>query len=255
MRRLLYGQPVNISAPLNHGLMGWWKVLPQRFGGLRFLDLLGRYHGTLTGIGASSATSGWGSTTRLGGSGELRFDGSNDYIAIPAAAALDPPEITMACWVKGTNWTPAYSGIISTIDGTATNYHSCEVTSAGHMTSYVKTSGGAPQIDPGVATIPTGTWTHLAMTYNSVAGLAQYVNGLPDATAAAAGTLVATGAQTWLTNDQFNTGRFLTGAMDDVRIYNRALSAEEVRRLVLASRLGYPLELNWLPSWGHIDGR
>jgi hypothetical protein len=38
---------------------------------------------------------------------------------------------------------------------------------------------------------------------------------------------------------------FFQGVIDDVRFYNRAPSASEIRALYQASLLGYPQELNW----------
>src|SRR5215471_4571503 len=83
-RLLDYQQPVNWAAPLNRGLLGWWLVLPQRLGGSRWLDLVGRAAATLVTTLPSGSTSGWGPSRRLGGLGELRFDGTNGYADLGA---------------------------------------------------------------------------------------------------------------------------------------------------------------------------
>jgi len=98
---LNYGTPVNGMHPLNRGLSGWWKVLPLRSSGLLWSDLVGVAPGTRQGMGAGSGTSGWGATTRRGGFGEMRFDGTDDYVSLPAVPGLDPPALTLACWPKG----------------------------------------------------------------------------------------------------------------------------------------------------------
>src|SRR5262245_24476123 len=83
-RTLHYGQPVNWAAPLNRDLLDWWLVLPLRQGGARWLNLASRNHGLLSGTGmiGSSGTGGWGGTTRRGGVGEVRFNGTDGQVVV-----------------------------------------------------------------------------------------------------------------------------------------------------------------------------
>src|SRR5215831_20671009 len=77
-------QPADRSAPLNDGCSGWWMFLPGLSGaGTVWRDLLAPDHGTLTNMAQpATSTSGWGLTTlRPGGFGELRLDGSDDYVS------------------------------------------------------------------------------------------------------------------------------------------------------------------------------
>ena len=75
-----------------------------------------------------------------------------------------------------------------------------------------------------------GTWMHIAATYDG-ATIRLYINGIEE------GSLVA--SITIATNDlplaigaQSDGIRFFQGALDQVRVYNRALSAEEIAGLV-----------------------
>ena len=45
---LNYGMPVNWQHPLNRGLVSWYKVLPMRAGGGRWVDIANVNHLTLT---------------------------------------------------------------------------------------------------------------------------------------------------------------------------------------------------------------
>jgi concanavalin A-like lectin/glucanase superfamily protein len=71
------------------------------------------------------------------------------------------------------------------------------------------------------------TWSHLAMTYNG-SSMRLYVNGALVATRAQTGNAtVSTGVLRIGGNGVW--GEYFTGAIDEVRIYNRALSAAEIQ--------------------------
>lgn len=80
-------------------------------------------------------------------------------------------------------------------------------------------------------TLPANTWHHLAMTYSSAGGLILYLNGMNIGSAAAvvpqlSNYPVRIGAEAGA------SAGFFYGHVDDARIYNRQLTAAEVRALV-----------------------
>ncbi|QDT42839.1 Planctomycete cytochrome C [Gimesia alba] len=98
--------------------------------------------------------------------------------------------------------------------------------------------------------ISTGRWQHLVVTYDgssTAAGIRIYLNGAPQATSALYDSL--TGSIS--TQEPFRIGRrstsaFYKGSIDDVRIYQRPLSADQARQLAdfqfLSSTLAVPTE-------------
>ena len=70
------------------------------------------------------------------------------------------------------------------------------------------------------------TWTHLAVTYDG-ATLRMFVNGVQVSSEAAPGGAVATNGALRIGGNAF-WGEFFKGIIDEVRIYNRALTASEV---------------------------
>jgi hypothetical protein len=96
------------------------------------------------------------------------------------------------------------------------------------------TSAAWRYFDSNVA-VPTNTWTHVASTYNGSA-LTVWINGSPAGSMAVTGTTcrnnrpLAVGAK----NDPAAGLReaFWDGQLDDIRIYRRALSANEIRGLL-----------------------
>ena len=98
---------------------------------------------------------------------------------------------------------------------------------------YANTSSNRPQSD--VATtggdksagitpqLTTGAWTHLAATYDG-ANLRLYKNGVLSTTTAAPGALL-TSANPLRIGGNTIWGEYFDGRIDEVRVYNRALSA------------------------------
>ena len=84
-----------------------------------------------------------------------------------------------------------------------------------------------------VKALPANTWVHIAGTYDGTA-LRIYVNGALNATKAVTGTTcanaepLAIGAKN-RTTPPATTEAYMDGRFDDVRVYNRALSAAEIK--------------------------
>jgi glucose/arabinose dehydrogenase/PKD repeat protein len=181
-------------------------------------DVTGRGHpGTLTGPT-------WTTAGKSGGA--LSFDGVNDSVRIADANDLDlTSAMTLEAWVRPT----ALGNIWRTV---------IFKEQPGHMTYalYGSTSNGRPSGQAYVggerdaratAALPTATWSHLATTYDG-ANLRLYVNGTQAATLAVNGAMaVSTGALKLGGNGIW--GEWFAGQIDDVRVYNRALSATEIQ--------------------------
>ena len=74
------------------------------------------------------------------------------------------------------------------------------------------------------------TWMHVAATYDG-ATIRLYINGIEESSLAASFTIAANDLPLSI-GAQSNADRFFQGALDQVRVYNRALSADEVAGLV-----------------------
>ena len=80
--------------------------------------------------------------------------------------------------------------------------------------------------------IPANVWNHIVGTYNALTGIAKiFVNGRLKAEAAGKGLL----SQDWDAHagiGKHKDERFLQGEVDEFRIYNKALSQDEVQNLM-----------------------
>jgi PKD repeat protein len=78
----------------------------------------------------------------------------------------------------------------------------------------------------GTAVLPLNTWTHLAGTYDGTT-MTFYVNGVQVASRPQTGPIATSNGALSIGGDS-TSGQFWTGLIDEVRIYNRALAANEV---------------------------
>jgi hypothetical protein len=76
----------------------------------------------------------------------------------------------------------------------------------------------------------TDTWRHAALVYDGSNKII-YIDGVEDARVASTGSINVSTYNLYIGENSQQTGRYLTGLVDDVRIYNRALSPAEVAGL------------------------
>lgn len=222
---------VNKGHPLNRGRISWWLALPGiNYGGARWYDLIGSYHGTLTNM-AAGASSGWSGTTGPGGYGSILFDGVDDYVAGPAPNLAGSH--TLAVWVLQPVTTTGPNVVID-----AQSAFGSETNQYGFYLIY-----GVPKVyygtdQPATAAIPVGIWSHVAQTYDfATTTLSWYINAAPAGQAVASKPVATT---TLLQVGARGTSNPTACALNDLSLYNRALSAAEVRELFTVSRRGYP---------------
>ncbi len=139
----------------------------------------------------------------------------------------NPTTYTLAAWIK-----PIESGSANIISrGSSSNpnaiFCGIRVNDFGRLEHYGN-FGGRGEIIAGSSRIVPGSWTHVAAvaSYNGMMRL--YVNGREEGTACVVGTPLAGG-------DLFHIGgpggRHFNGLVDDVRVYETALTASEIKDL------------------------
>ena len=79
--------------------------------------------------------------------------------------------------------------------------------------------------------LPFGEWNHVAATYDTNVGALVYLNGVGDASNPDTGGIVTNDMPLLLGDNPEAAGRFFDGMLDEIKIYNRALSAEEINYL------------------------
>ncbi len=240
---LLPGNAVNRAAPLNRGLVGWWMNLPNRLGGggSAFRDLLGRYHGTISGAL-------WDGRKVPGGFGCLRLDGADDYVGFtPFALPTTAGTISL-------KWCP-----LETVTGSEHPIFEAQLGSPvrvfqiiPHLSSLLiagwYNNGDDDRIITANPSYTTGQWYRFTVSWTNGGATNAYLDNTSIGSTA---TLTATWDTSTATTMRFgwddspSYGNFL---LDDIRIYDRVVSPAVID---LASRGGYRNELNWQsrPVW------
>ncbi len=157
----------------------------------------------------------------------LSFDGVNDLVTVPDGDALDfARNMTLEAWVNPTTITGAWRTVAIKERPGGLVYALYAGTDNGRPGANVFAGGN--EFDAfGTSQITLNTWTHLAMTLDATT-LRLYVNGTQVATrgvslsmAASTGALKIGGNNVW--------PEWFKGLIDEVRVYNRALTATEIQ--------------------------
>jgi hypothetical protein len=162
--------------------------------------------------------------------GGLSLDGRDDYVDVGPVLAGGASQLTIEAWVYRRD--TADSRVVCKSRGTQISDHvfCLGVVGVGErniVRARLATSTGAGSYDSTVS-FPTSTWTHVAFTYDG-AHVRLFVNGTSAGTFAKAGAVVASSEAVMIGNVNRTEVRYLNGVIDDVRIYDRALSPAAIQ--------------------------
>jgi len=169
----------------------------------------------------------------------LSLDGASGYVDLGNASSLDlsvSGQATIAAWVK-----LALSHNHNTILSKGEWKEACSLLIKGDTTPKDQLWTGNDTSVFSVTPVPTNTWTHVAMTINGNLTTFYLSGQLAGATNQNRGSAIdATTTDVCLGREQYSgslpAGRwFFIGLMDDVRIYNRALTQTEIQNVMVAS--------------------
>ena len=157
----------------------------------------------------------------------LSFDGINDRVEVVDADSLDVNNVTVMLWIKQISSSPPETAIIKNRGGPP-RYPFILGTWADWGSNWGGGfyDGAWHTVDMG-ATLTLDVWYHTALTYDG-SQLRLYVNGILEDTLNYVGVLPVTTGDLYINSDP-GLARWLEAIIDEVCIYNRALSAQEIR--------------------------
>jgi hypothetical protein len=202
------------------GLVAWWKL--DEAAGTAAADSSGNGNdGTL--VNMDPATD-W-ITGQIGSA--LDFDGSNDYVNCGNGSKLNiTSAITIAFWINtndsGNNDNNPY---VIKSDHTYGIRHRTNNT-----IEFFIYDGHRYATSYGVDSSFNEQWHHIAGTYDG-STLNFYVDGQLEDSTSHTGTINTDSYDLNIARNSETTSRFYQGAIDDVRIYNRALDPNEIAQL------------------------
>lgn len=212
---------------LANGIVGHWTFDGKDTTNTTATDVSGQNNtGTFTGFTrATNAKAG-----KLGQG--MNFDGVNDYVNIGVDPKFDGASaITISAWIK-----PNASMNDSAIVGKSTvvaNQIYFWVGHSGLATDKISWNAGPGWLEA-TQTLTRNEWTHVVGVADA-SGHKIFYNGVLISSNSSAIAISASDPQTWKIGSNGGSRHF-NGSIDDVRIYNRGLSASEVKQLYLMGR-------------------
>ena len=155
----------------------------------------------------------------------LEFDGVDDYVEVSYSDSLYPWKENHPCtfevWIKPFSYPGAYGIILQYKDDEGTGRTIIAITSEGTFFTYF---GGKSLTTSAIA--PLNEFTHAVLRYDGTT-LKFFVNGVPDAEDTRTVDEGKVGSLLIGTHKAFKW--WFNGIIDEVRIYNRALSEDEIK--------------------------
>ncbi|MBM3956939.1 MAG: hypothetical protein FJ313_02665, partial [Gemmatimonadetes bacterium] len=207
---------------------GWAVIPPEAF----FSEC-----GTVDNWGptaeASSATSSGiiGNCAGLAGNGKCKwFDGGGTYGVLDASEDMDLTSYTVSVWIYPALNDEYWTGIVGKPGRNFNMWFGDSDKAAGWIHHRFHDGAGTNSgIDTPGGVIPMNQWTHVALTNDGVTART-YVNGVVQASGSVTGSLVTdhTSLQIGRSLDG-SASNYFHGAIDELRIYNRALGPDELQ--------------------------
>ncbi|HST17662.1 MAG TPA: LamG-like jellyroll fold domain-containing protein, partial [Gaiellaceae bacterium] len=165
----------------------------------------------------------WATTGKYGKA--LQFNGTNAIVSIPDAADLHlSTAMTLEAWVNPTAISPDWRDVIYKGDD---NYYLMASSQPNSRPVAGVTAGGSHGEAAGTANLPTSSWSFITATYDG-SNVRLYVNGTLVTTTAHIGTIAASTNPLTIGGDTIY-GQYFAGMIDNVRVYNVALTAAQIQ--------------------------
>ncbi len=181
--------------------------------------------------------------------GALEFNG-DDYLDCGNDPSLEIRDaITIAFWFQVEAFQNSWEAFLSKGDSA---YRASRGGGSGdgtHLGISGTGAGGGNGWFNGPTIITGGDWHHFAGTYDGSEGRI-YVDGVLDASTPASGQINIEPENFWIGNNSQNTSRQLHGLMDDVRLYSRALTEEEIQGVMAGGGAEFPRAAGPTPEDG-----
>ncbi len=183
-------------------------------------------HSTFDGTEVASPTYGAG----IINNGITLSGASNQSVNFGNDSALNPSEMSVSLWFKADSI--ANLETLFSRQSSSSPYPSYDIrfNSSSQINPYVVCGGSAKSITS-TTTFSTGTFYHLVLTVDGT-DMRIYVDGSSDATPVSTGAAITGGTENTILGAHSTAGsRGFDGIIDEVGVWNRALSADEVTTL------------------------
>ena len=219
---------------LNSGLVGFWSFDGKDMAGVTAYDRSGNANnGTLTN----------GPVRTIGKIGQaLNFDGTNDYINAGAGASLSiTGPVSICAWVRADALPGIEHAIVGTLnESTGDQHYTLSVQTDGSVFFFWSNAWNYEIWRTGSGLITTKKWQHICGVRISDSDVRIFIDGSGRSVSNIGDFSIPVASGNLLISDDTSDYDW-HGSIDDVRVYNRALSGDEIKRLY---RIGATLKVN-----------
>ena len=187
----------------------------------------------------------WSTTAKFGAAAS--FDGSNDRIDVPDSSSLDlTAGMTLEAWVRPTANGSYRTVLLKEVTGELAYALYAADSDHGGRSSGWNRIGNISHFADGTSALPLNTYSHIAVTYNG-SSLVFYVNGVATRSTAVTGN-IQTSTMPLRIGGNTIWGEYFQGQIDELRVYNRALSQNEIQTDMVTPISGAPAQDTTAPT-------
>ncbi len=212
---------------LNQGLVGLWTFDAPDMAGVTAYDKSGNNNnGTLTN----------GVKKAIGKIGQaLNFDGVNDYVSVADDSSLrmGTNSFAIVTWVNPASGGSAEYFVLRKSTAGQYSFSIYPIATTRRIYTYISDGTNSSNGTTGNSALPFDQWTHVVVMFNRDEGKVKvYLNGKNDGERDISNVTGAVDPTSSLNIGYYNGGTYeFRGLIDDVRVYNRALTPDEIKRL------------------------
>lgn len=219
------------------GLIGYWTFDYANSGSISNNQTTGLKDSSGNNNNATSSNAnGTGMAWVAGkvGSGAVSFDGVDDSIIAPRLGLELTQQVSVAAWVNINSWTANLNFL--GYNNSGTDGYSLQIRNVSCPAGiYLLLSSGAGTAT-GPANASCGSWHHVVGTYDG-SQIKIYMDGVLQASNPYTSAMTySSGYLPFGIGGDSSRIRYLNGSLDDVRVYNRALSAAEIQAIYNATK-------------------
>ena len=223
------------------GIVAHWKM-NDNAATTTVIDSRNTNTGTFSDAGGDPSTA--AHTTAGKTNSALTFDGTDDFVAVSDSASLDVTTITISAWInRDSGWALAGYVVAKMEDdsgGAAAEKqsYSVQIRTDGKISFTASLDGSGNLATTTSATlVPVSVWNHIAVTYNIDGTRKIYANGVSVSHSGSGGSgalNIGTARLVIGARHDVSSGspkQFFKGNIDNVMIFNRALSSSDIKTL------------------------
>lgn len=224
------------DVPSIPGLLAYYPC--ERTEGATLRDVSGHgNHGTLQ----TAQPGGYRFESGRVGDGLTLVQANSGYVSLPPAMFRTLGELTIAAWIKVNSLTMGQrlfdvgvNANLSQNTATGTSYLEIFLKDMSGKLGLSSTNNGLSNVKQATAeALPAGTWRHVAIVLGNGGGTL-YIDGVAAAFANSILPPQALGNidYAFIGRSQFSAAPFIDAEIDELRVYGRALSANEIQKLL-----------------------